>query len=163
MKLRAGSLAGTQAVGRAVADVLRPGDVVLLTGDLGAGKTALAQSIAAGLGVTEPVVSPTFTIVREYEGRIPLVHVDVYRLDHPNDAPDLALDELLDEGRVVLVEWGERISASLPADRLEVVLEAGPSDDARDLTVDPLGGTWVPRRAGLEAALRAAPDVGELP
>jgi tRNA threonylcarbamoyladenosine biosynthesis protein TsaE len=164
MKLRAGSLAGTEAVGRAVAGVLRPGDVVLLTGDLGAGKTALAKSIAAGLGVTEPVVSPTFTIVREYEGRIPLVHVDVYRLDHPNDAQDLALDELLDEGRVVLVEWGERISASLPADRLEVLLAAGPSDDARDLTVEPRGGTWLPRRAVLEAALRSAsPDVGELP
>ncbi|MCU1455979.1 MAG: tRNA threonylcarbamoyl adenosine modification protein YjeE [Actinomycetia bacterium] len=164
MNLRAKSLAGTEAVGRVVADVLVPGDVVLLTGDLGAGKTAFAKSVAAGLGVTEPVVSPTFTIVREYDGRIPLVHVDVYRLDHPNDAQDLALDELLDEGRIVLVEWGERISASLPADRIEVSLGAGPSDDARDLTVEVRGAAWVPRRAALEAALRAAgPDVGELP
>ncbi len=163
MRLRAGSLAGTDAAGRAIAAVLEPGDVVLLTGDLGAGKTALAKSIAAALGVTEPVVSPTFTIVREYEGRIPLVHVDVYRLDHPNDADDLALDELLDEGRIVLVEWGERISASLPADRLEISLDPGPADDARDLTVEARGSSWSPRRATLDAALQAAtPDVAVL-
>ncbi len=164
MRLRAGSLAGTDAAGRAIAGVLEPGDVVLLTGDLGAGKTALVKSIAAALGVTEPVVSPTFTIVREYEGRIPVVHVDVYRLDHPNAADDLALDELLDEGRIVLVEWGERISASLPADRLEISLDPGPHEDARDLTIEGRGGAWLPRRAILDAALRAAePDLAALP
>ena len=115
--------------------MLRCGDVVVLSGDLGAGKTVLAKGIAPpGLGVTEPVVSPTFTIVREYEGDVPLLHLDVYRLDHLQEVIDLGLDELLDGHAVTVVEWGEAVSALLPPDRLEVVLTVPPPEEADDDT-----------------------------
>jgi tRNA threonylcarbamoyladenosine biosynthesis protein TsaE len=143
--------ATTRAIGAALAGLLAPGDLVVLGGDLGAGKTELAKGVAAGLGVDEPVVSPTFTIVRTYEGRARLHHLDVYRLDRVQEALDLALDELLEDG-VVLVEWGAGIASILPADRIEVTLALGDPDepdDRRRLTVSVLGDRW----AGLPAAL----------
>ena len=91
-----------------------PGDVVVLAGELGAGKTVFAKGIATALGITEPVVSPTFTIVREYDGPIPLVHVDVYRLDHLQELLDLGLDDLVGDDAVTVVEWGDRVTALLP-------------------------------------------------
>ncbi len=124
----------TFGLGVRIASVLRAGDVVVLSGDLGAGKTVLAKGIAAGLGVTEPVVSPTFTIVREYEGDLPLQHLDVYRLDHLQEVIDLGLDEMLDGHAVTVVEWGEAVGALLPADRLEVLLAAPPPEEADDDT-----------------------------
>ena len=105
--------------------VLRAGDVVALAGDLGTGKTVFAKGIACALGVDEPVVSPTFTLVREYDGRVPLVHVDVYRLDHLQELHDLGFDELLGGDAVTVVEWGDRVSALLPVERLDVLLDAG--------------------------------------
>jgi tRNA threonylcarbamoyladenosine biosynthesis protein TsaE len=139
-----------------LARVLRPGDVVVLTGDLGAGKTVLAKGIAAGLGVTEPVVSPTFTIVREYEGDVPLQHLDVYRLDHLQEVIDLGLDELLDGHAVTVVEWGEAVSALLPADRLEVSLMLLPpeeaDDDTRVVELHGVGATWAARAHALTVA-----------
>jgi tRNA threonylcarbamoyladenosine biosynthesis protein TsaE len=150
--------AQTHALGLAVAGLLRPGDVVLLSGDLGAGKTQLAKGIAAGLGVTEPVVSPTFAILREYEGALPVFHLDVYRLDHVQEAVDLALDETFDLG-VTLVEWGEGIRELLPADRLEISLEYRPpdaaADDERIVAVTPVGPGWRDRAAALTAAVEA--------
>jgi tRNA threonylcarbamoyladenosine biosynthesis protein TsaE len=147
----------TLALGARLAAVLRPGDVVVLTGDLGAGKTVLAKGIAAGLGVSEPVVSPTFTIVREYEGDIPLQHLDVYRLDHLQEVIDLGLDELLDGRAVTIVEWGEAVSALLPADRLEVSLMLLPpeeaDDDTRVVELHGVGSTWAARSRALAAAV----------
>jgi tRNA threonylcarbamoyladenosine biosynthesis protein TsaE len=132
--------------------------VVVLTGDLGAGKTVLAQGIASGLGVSEPVVSPTFTIVREYEGDVPLQHLDVYRLDHLQEVIDLGLDELLDGHAVTVVEWGEAVSALLPADRLEVSLMLLPpeeaDDDTRVVELHGVGPTWAARADVLTAAVR---------
>jgi tRNA threonylcarbamoyladenosine biosynthesis protein TsaE len=148
----------TFALGTRVASVLRLGDVVVLSGELGAGKTVFAKGIAAGLGVTEPVVSPTFTIVREYEGDVPLQHLDVYRLDHLQEVIDLGLDELLDGHAVTLVEWGEAVGALLPPDRLEVMLAAPPpevaDDDTRDNELHTTGPSWVARAAALHAAVR---------
>ena len=156
MELRTTSAAGTRAVGAAIASVLCAGDVVILTGDLGTGKTVVAQGIASELGVEEPVVSPTFTLLREYDGRLPVRHLDVYRLDHVQEAIDLGLEELLDDG-VVLVEWGEGVRELLPADRLEVALALLPPDEADDdtrrITVAAVGPGWPSRRAGLVAAL----------
>jgi tRNA threonylcarbamoyladenosine biosynthesis protein TsaE len=150
----------TRALGARLASVLRPGDVVVLTGDLGAGKTVLAKGIAAGLGVSEPVVSPTFTIVREYEGDIPLQHLDVYRLDHLQEVIDLGLDELLDGHAVTIVEWGEAVSALLPADRLELSLMLLPpeeaDDDTRVVEVHGVGPAWAARSHALETAVRGA-------
>ncbi len=146
----------TRALGERLATLLRPGDVVVLTGDLGAGKTVLAKGIAAGLGVTEPVVRPTFTIVREYEGDIPLQHLDVYRLDHFQEVIDLGLDELLDGHAVTIVEWGEAVSALLPVDRLEVSLLLLPpeeaDDDTRVVELHGVGPAWAARSRALVAA-----------
>ncbi len=162
MELRTASAAQTRAVGAAVASVLRAGDVVILTGDLGTGKTVVAQGIAAALGVEEPVVSPTFTLLREYDGRMPVRHLDVYRLDHVQEAIDLGLEELLDDG-VVLVEWGEGVHEVLPAARLEVTLALLPPDEADDdtrrLTVATIGPEWTTRREALVAALRDVTEV----
>jgi len=162
MELRTTSAAQTRAVGAAVASVLRAGDVVMLTGDLGTGKTVVAQGVAAALGVDEPVVSPTFTLVREYRGRLPVRHLDVYRLDHVQEAIDLGLEELLDDG-VVLVEWGEGVRDVLPAARLELTLALLPPDEADDdtrrLTFTTVGPEWTSRRDALVAALRDVTEV----
>jgi tRNA threonylcarbamoyladenosine biosynthesis protein TsaE len=128
--VRTASAAATRAVGAAIASCLVPGDVVVLAGDLGSGKTTIAQGIAAALGVTDPVVSPTFAIVREYEGRVPVAHVDVYRLDRVQELHDLGLEEIFDGTRVVLVEWGDLVAPMLPGDR--VVVRMRPDDDDDD-------------------------------
>lgn len=134
-------------LGRAV---LRPGDLVVLSGELGSGKTTFAQGVARGLGVTEPVVSPTFMIVREYQGRVPLAHVDVYRLDRLQELHDLGFDELLDD-RVTLVEWGDAADPLLPPERLEVRL-AVTGEEAREISASPRGDSWLVR----------APRLGEV-
>lgn len=149
----------THALARRVADLLEPGDVVVLAGDLGAGKTVFAQGIGVGLGVDEHVTSPTFTIVREHGGgRLPLLHVDVYRLDQVQEVLDLGLDELLDGDAVMLVEWGDAVAAWLPPSRLEVRLDRLPpeaaGDDVRVLTVTPIGPRWTAREPALRAAVQ---------
>jgi len=156
MELRSTSATQTRAIGAAIASVAEAGDVVVLTGDLGTGKTVVAQGIAAALGVDEPVVSPTFTLMREYEGRLPVRHLDVYRLDHVQEAIDLGLEELLDDG-VVLVEWGEGVREVLPAERLEVALALLPpdaaDDDARRIEITGVGAAWEARHGALVGAL----------
>ena len=148
------SVDDTRALAAEVAALAKPGDLVVLAGDLGTGKTAFAQGFARGLGVGEPVTSPAFVLVRTYEGRLPLVHLDVYRLDHMQELVDLGISELLDEGAVTLVEWGDAVTPALPADFLEVRLEAadGP-DDERLLHVRSVGPSWPPRAAALRRAL----------
>lgn len=138
------SVEGTRALGRGLAAGLRAGDVIVLTGDLGAGKTAFAQGIAAGLGVTERVTSPTFTIVQEYEGRIPVQHLDLYRLGSVQEVLDLGLDETIDE-RVTLVEWGDVALEALPEEHLELVIALVPDagDDVRSITATGRGPRWV--------------------
>jgi tRNA threonylcarbamoyladenosine biosynthesis protein TsaE len=138
----------TRVVGEALGRRLEPGDVVWLAGPLGAGKTTLAQGIARGLGVDEIVNSPTFTLVQEYAGRWPVYHLDVYRLTGPEEAADLAIEELQAAGGVLLIEWPERIASLLPADRLEIHLE--PQGDTRRLTAVAFG----PRGRAVLAALR---------
>ena len=132
MIIRTSSAEETRAVGATIASCLVAGDVVLLGGDLGSGKTTLAQGIAGGLGVTEPVVSPTFAIVREYEGRVPVAHIDVYRLDHIQELHDLGFEEILDGNRVVLVEWGELVAPMLAGDGERVLVRLRPGDDDDD-------------------------------
>lgn len=143
----------THALGRRIGALLRAGDVVVLDGELGTGKTVFAKGIAVGLGITEPVVSPTFTVVREYDAPTPLVHVDVYRLDHLQELHDLGFDDLVGGDAVTVVEWGDRVSALLPTDRLEVLLEPGSGDDDRTLSIDAAGVTWAERREVLVAAV----------
>ena len=136
-------LAGT------VGELLRAGDVVSLVGDLGAGKTVFARGVARALGVTEPVVSPSFTIVREYDGRMPLVHVDVYRIDTVQELYDLGFEELVRDDGVTLVEWGDMIDGLLPGDRLDVRLTPGATDDERIVEIEGQGRSWRARAAEL--------------
>jgi tRNA threonylcarbamoyladenosine biosynthesis protein TsaE len=143
----------TRELAAQLATLARPSDVVLLSGDLGSGKTTFAQGFGRGLGVAEPIVSPTFTLVRSYAGRLPLVHCDVYRLDHLQEVIDLDLPELLDEGGVALVEWGDVIASTLAPDFLEVRLEFGEGDDERHFALRAVGPSWAARLAPARAAL----------
>jgi tRNA threonylcarbamoyladenosine biosynthesis protein TsaE len=139
----------TLALAGAVGALLCAGDVVSLVGDLGAGKTVFARGIARAIGVTEPVVSPSFTIVREYEGRVPLVHVDVYRIDTFQELHDLGFEEVVRDDAVTLVEWGDVIDGLLPGDRLDVRLAAGAGDDERVVELEGHGRSWRVRAAEL--------------
>ena len=114
MILRTASADETRAVAAALAAHLEAGDVVVLVGDLGAGKTTFAQGIARGLGVEGPVTSPTFTLVQQYAGRLPVAHVDVYRLDRIQELHDLGFEELIDGPGVTIIEWGDTVRQVLP-------------------------------------------------
>jgi tRNA threonylcarbamoyladenosine biosynthesis protein TsaE len=146
------SPAETRAVGCALGKLLEAGDLVLLAGDLGAGKTQLAKGIADGLDVRTAVVSPTFTLARRYDGAIPLVHVDLYRLDRVQELIDLALEEELDEV-VTVVEWGDVAGAHLPGERLEIRLERLGGDDDRQISFAAEGPSWRARLAAIRSAL----------
>ncbi len=178
--LRTGSPDQTRALAGVVAAACLPGDVLLLAGDLGAGKTTFAQGFGAGLGVTEPITSPTFTLVRQYPmdrgGPVrTLLHADVWRLDHLHEIVDLGLGELVEDGAVALVEWGDAAEPVLGADALAVELVAGADDapegdhgdgqragtaegagggdDVRVIRVRPAGLRWTARWDDLVAAL----------
>ncbi len=145
-----------RALGASLADLLGPGDLVVLVGELGAGKTTLAQGIGAGLDVDGPVTSPTFVIARMHRGgRVPLVHADAYRLGGVAEVDDLDLDATVDE-TVTVVEWGEGLVENLAADRLEIRItrpdHAG--EEVREVTVAGVGGRW--RDADLDALVRGA-------
>lgn len=118
------SPAATRRLGARLGRVLEPGDVLALTGGLGAGKTAFVQGLARGLGVTSArVASPTFTIVNEHAGRLPLYHVDLYRLDDPGELAEIGLSEYFARGGVTAVEWFDRFPDEQPAERLEIHFE----------------------------------------
>ncbi|MFM8267422.1 MAG: tRNA (adenosine(37)-N6)-threonylcarbamoyltransferase complex ATPase subunit type 1 TsaE [Ilumatobacteraceae bacterium] len=151
--LRAASLDDTHAIAAAVAGMARSGDLVVLAGEMGAGKTAFAQGFGAALGVTEPITSPTFTLVHTYDtpGRITLHHADIYRLGSHHEVADLALGELLEADGIVLVEWGDVVGSSL-GDHLVVELAHDPADEsARLVTLRAVGHTWATRWERLEA------------
>jgi tRNA threonylcarbamoyladenosine biosynthesis protein TsaE len=128
----------TVECGRVLGPLLVAGDVLLLSGDLGAGKTQLTKGIARGLGVLEPVTSPTFNILLVHEGRIPLYHFDLYRLDHGWQLEDLDYYATLEADGVSVVEWGDRFAEAVPCDGLSVTLRI--DDDAeRRIDLRPLG------------------------
>jgi tRNA threonylcarbamoyladenosine biosynthesis protein TsaE len=139
--VRLSTVEETRAFGRRLAEVLKAGDLVLLAGPLGAGKTALAQGIGAGLGVSG-VTSPTFVISRVHkEGRVPLVHVDAYRLGGRLELDDLDLDASVEDS-VTLVEWGEGVAEQLSDAHLEIRIARSDSDETRHVSLIPHGGDW---------------------
>src|SRR5918992_4998381 len=135
----------TRIIGASLAPMLLPGDVVSLSGDLGAGKTVLVQGIAAASGVEERVTSPSFTIVHEYKGRFPLIHIDVYRLNSFQEVLDLGFEEFLDPQAVVMIEWGNAIAPLLPRRHLEIEIRRAETDDSDDrfILFRPHGQDWI--------------------
>lgn len=132
----------TREIAARLAPSLEAGDVVVLSGELGSGKTVFAQGVIGALGVDDPVTSPTFALVHEYEARLPVAHVDVYRLNRVQELFDLGFEEIASEDRVTFVEWGERADQVLPADRLTVHIARGDEPDRRVVTLTPVGRRW---------------------
>lgn len=146
MALSSHSLDDTHAIAAVLAATIRVGDVVLLSGEMGAGKTAFVQGVAAALGVDEPVTSPTFTLVHSYNsGRVAVHHVDLYRLDRVGEIEDLALGELADTG-ALLIEWGEAAANTVGS---HLHLQLGPVDplkpERRPIVMHPVGPQWATR------------------
>jgi tRNA threonylcarbamoyladenosine biosynthesis protein TsaE len=156
LQLCASSVADTHAIAAAIAGLSRAGDLVVLAGEMGAGKTAFAKGFGAALGVTEPITSPTFTLVHSYDaGRITLHHADIYRLSTHHEVADLALAELLEYDGIVLLEWGDVVAQSL-GDHLLVHLVADADDeDRRGIEVSGTGRSWAVRWDRLTSALEA--------
>ena len=125
----------TQAIGRRLGEQARPGDIFLLSGPLGAGKTCLTQGIAWGLGVAEYARSPTFVIMTRYRGRLTLYHFDLYRINDPLEAWDLGLDEQLFGDGACVVEWAERAEEVFPPDCLWIDLDYGEDGEGRTITI----------------------------
>ncbi len=178
--LRSSALADTHAIAATIALLSRPGDIVVLSGEMGAGKTAFAQGFGRALGVIEPITSPTYTLVHSYDvpksgplGRVTLHHADLYRLDRTSEVADLALDELSEFDGIVLIEWGDVVETTF-GDHLVVHLEhldyhdddaadgAGDSDgdgdgdvgdDARLIEIAGVGPTWAARWARITSGV----------
>ncbi|HEX2904408.1 MAG TPA: tRNA (adenosine(37)-N6)-threonylcarbamoyltransferase complex ATPase subunit type 1 TsaE [Jatrophihabitans sp.] len=150
--MRFDTVADTQAFGARLADILRAGDLLILIGPLGAGKTALAQGIGAGLQVQGRIASPTFVIARVHPGgRVPLVHVDAYRLGSLAEVDDLDLDVSIADS-VTVIEWGAGRGEQLAESRLEIVLDRPDDSETRTVQLRPVGGDWADRIAGLGPA-----------
>jgi tRNA threonylcarbamoyladenosine biosynthesis protein TsaE len=133
--------ASTSALGRALGSVARAGDLICLWGELGAGKTHLAKAIGVGLGVTATITSPSFVLMAEYDGRLPLFHLDLYRL---TDAADALAGGLIDDRQstgVTVVEWPDRLADALPTDRLDVVID-GSGDESRAIRLRAVGDRY---------------------
>jgi tRNA threonylcarbamoyladenosine biosynthesis protein TsaE len=143
----------TREMAAQLAGIVRPGDLVLLVGDLGAGKTTFAKGFAAGLGIEGEVTSPTYTLVHLHQGRLPLAHVDVYRLDHLRELVDLGLPELLDDGAVVLVEWGDVLASEVPGGYLEVRMLQGRAEQDRRVQLRSVGAAWCDRAGDVASAV----------
>lgn len=157
------SAAQTRALATGVAALLQAGDLLVLAGDLGAGKTTFTQGLGAGLGVQGPVTSPTFTLHRQYLGAdLVLNHLDVYRIGRRQDADDLDLSGLLESGGVTVVEWGDLLVPELPADYLRLRLVLGTTDDERTLFFEAVGARWQAREQSLRDLIRnVANDEGQ--
>jgi tRNA threonylcarbamoyladenosine biosynthesis protein TsaE len=151
VSIRTRSVEETRSLGAALGPLLLPGDVIALSGDLGAGKTAFVQGVARGLESSDRVASPTFTLLREYAGRLRVLHMDVYRLNSIQEVLDLGFEDLLDERGVLLIEWGDMIEGILPAEHL-LVRMTFPDDADPDLRAIELvgrGRSWGSRAGAL--------------
>ena len=125
----------TQELGKIIGSLVKPGDVIAMTGTLGAGKTTITQGIALGLGITENVTSPTFCLISEYEGRMMLYHMDVYRLDGSEDFINLGVDDMLYGNGLCIIEWSEKVKSELP--KKSIHLDIAPQKDgSRIITIE---------------------------
>lgn len=155
LQLRSTSPADTQAIAAVIAGVARSGDIIVLAGDMGAGKTAFAQGFGAAMGVTDHMTSPTYNLVHSHPtaGRLVLHHADLYRLSTQHEVADLAFAELAESGGVIIVEWGDVVASSF-GDHLLVSIEpVEDADDERLLRVQASGRSWAGRWAEIERGL----------
>lgn len=139
MRIELKGIEETDIFGRRLGELVEAGDVICLNGDLGAGKTTLSKSVGLGLGVEEYITSPTFTIINEYQGRLPLYHFDVYRLNSGEDLYDLGVEDYFYGKGVCLIEWAEQIQDYLPDDRLELWIYRTGNPDERIVDLKPFG------------------------
>ena len=138
LKIRTSSTEQTQRLGYHLGSLAKGGDIFLLTGNLGAGKTCLVQGISFGLGVKEYACSPSFMIAREYHGRLTLYHLDLYRLDHIEEVADLGIEGYLNSNTVCAIEWAEKGCGVLPQDNLSILMRYA-SENERNITFKPRG------------------------
>lgn len=154
IKAKTNSAESTRALGGALASAVSEHDLILLAGDLGSGKTTFTQGFGSALGIDEPITSPTFVLMRSYEARLKLHHVDVYRLEALQEVVDLGLLELLDEGGVALVEWGDLAAPVMPRDFLEVRFAVDENDDeVRNVEFNGVGHKWGIREKVISEAI----------
>lgn len=142
MKIQSDSPKRTEELGIILGGRLRAGDLIFLSGDLGAGKTRLVHGIARGLGITDAVSSPTFALVNQYRGPLPLYHLDLYRLQSDLDLDVLDLDEMVEEQAAVVIEWGDRVIGDYP-NHLMITLTYGEDENQRILTFEPQGERYL--------------------
>jgi len=135
LEIRINGLKETEDFGIKLGRLLEPGDIVCLNGELGAGKTTMTKSIGIGLGVEEYITSPTFTLINQYRGRMPVYHFDVYRLENVEELYDLGFDEYFFGNGVCIIEWAEKIERMLPEDRLVIDIKNGKNIDERTLHI----------------------------
>lgn len=154
LTVRTRSADQTRRLGEALGAMAQPGDVLLLVGELGTGKTTFVQGFARGLGVHETPTSPSYTLMHEYRGRLPLLHADLYRLDRAQEIVDLGLDEMLEPPWVALIEWGEKAGPVAGSDYLEIEMAAEADVDCRSVTLRPIG-VWVHRMREIERTVGA--------
>lgn len=143
----------TLELGRLFAQNMRPGDVVTLCGEMGTGKTVFVQGVAEGLQCTQRATSPSFVLIKTYEGRLPVAHADLYRCDTTCEVQDLGLEAMFEPPWVALIEWGERAGSVIPPDSLEVAFEFADEEDVRIVQFRSVAN-WVGRMRELEDALR---------
>jgi tRNA threonylcarbamoyladenosine biosynthesis protein TsaE len=156
VRVRTDSADETRAVAAALAPLLRASDLLILSGDLGGGKTAFVQGLAVAMDISDPVTSPTFVLAQTYEGSLRLHHLDVYRLDSSAEVIDLSLPELLADDAVTAIEWGEKILPQLPAQYLQIRFGLGPielSPDVRILELEAVGAAWQSRAEPIASAV----------
>lgn len=136
------SLKETEEFGIKLGSLLKKGDILCLNGDLGAGKTTMTKSIGLGLGVEEYITSPTFALINQYSGRLPLYHFDVYRLENAHELYDLGFDDYFYGNGVCIIEWADKIEKMIPKERMVIDIEKGKSDDERILKFSGYGGRF---------------------
>ncbi|MBU5427741.1 tRNA (adenosine(37)-N6)-threonylcarbamoyltransferase complex ATPase subunit type 1 TsaE [Tissierella pigra] len=143
MEIKLNGLKETEEFGMKLGNLLKTGDILCLNGDLGAGKTTLTKSIGLGLGVTDYITSPTFALINEYTGRIPVYHFDVYRLENVDELYDLGFDEYFYGNGISIIEWAEKIEKLLPKERIVLNIEKGKDIDERRIIITGYGNRYV--------------------
>jgi tRNA threonylcarbamoyladenosine biosynthesis protein TsaE len=142
MRVRTASPEETMALARDLVSVMHPGDIVVLSGGIGSGKTTFAKGVGEALGVAEPVVSPSFTLHSVYEGRLTLNHFDFYRLESAEEVFELGIDEAADQNALTLIEWGDRFPGAVRPPYLLLRFELGTDLDERWISAEPVGDEW---------------------